>query len=401
MSNEMPQPPASELQYGTFTYGNNHFYSANRLSIRNEAPRIDLLELPKVTIGRQDYLTGLEDINTSWRVLEDSKTGKTFEIAVINDDLDASELADLEISTFSSSLLDNSGNAVEFAENAAAHPGVRRIYAASPGNGKTSYWEPVERKYTKKTGRFMDGEGRPLPTIAALARCLKNSGYVVSRLSTNSAGGAHATALMQAFPEGQVSHAYLKSRPNIVDHPHFFQWGMKVLIGDLLDDRKFQKTSRDEWRLTGEMIAEAKLMLPRLYDSSVPNLGRDIQVPGGGNHGLSKMWSDMKAFSRGSKGGQPSPAAHDTVQALRKQPDAQTTFHFPDADRLYSPGHDAALDFIMSLHQLGKTAVTRGVEALVLPGAHRDHTQYPSLRWSFENYAFARSSEPGWAPDLQ
>jgi hypothetical protein len=378
----------SVLEHGTFTFGNNDHYEANRLRIQDGEPRLDMLDVEKITIERDDYLASLDDINECWQVLEDRRSGKTFEIAVIHDDEDPSDNADVELATFSSNLLGNPGNAVEFAENAAAHPGIRRIYIATPGNGKTSYWEPAERRYTKNTGKFITEDGEPLPTIASLARCLLAAGYAVNRFSANSAGGAYATALMHALPEGQVSHAYIKSRPNLVDHPRRLLWGAAVVLGDMLDDRQFQKASRDDWRLTGEMIAEAKLRLPRLYDKTVLNPARDLAMNGPGNHGLQKMWEDMVAFSRGARGRGASPAAIDTARALEKQPEALLTYHMPDKDRLYGNHHEVGLDFIQAVQRVGHTAA--GVEVLLMPGAHRDHTQYPSLRWSFESYAFDR-----------
>lgn len=186
----------------------------------------------------------LDDINSTFTVVEDDETGQRFEMAVANRRADPSLGVVIELLTFSSSLSDNTGNAIELAENASLHPNRQRVYVASPGNGRTSYWTKQEQKYIRRTGRFTDW-GAPLPTTAALNRVPERSGLPVAALSTNSAGGAHATALMRALPEGQVTHAYIKSRPNISNHRLGLVWGLGVLVSDIVDEGRFKRASRD------------------------------------------------------------------------------------------------------------------------------------------------------------
>jgi hypothetical protein len=192
---------------------------------------------------------------------------------------------------------------------------------------------------------------------------------------------------MAELPEGQVSHAYLKSRTNLSNHPTGLGWGISVLIGDMIDDHMYKKYSDDPWKLTKDLTNEARELMPRIYakEGSAPQA---IASPSSA-HGLSKMWTDMLALGRGGwqKG---HPAAIDTAIAVTRQPDVLLTYHFPEQDRLYNNLPEDAVSFLNMVGSLGRVA-TGQVEALIMPGAHRDHTQYPALRWSAETYAFNRS----------
>lgn len=377
------------LDSETYAYGNAAEFEVTKLWFPNGHVSEESIIIPRVTPPTDyRYRRALHDINGSWTVAEDEETGQQFEMSLANTDADFSGGVDLEESTFSSSLSNNPGNAVEFAENSARHPERPRFYVASPGNGKSSYWTPAEQRYIKTTGRFTDEAGKPLPTIAALARVLRQADAPVTRISTNSAGGAYATALMSALPEGQLTHAYIKSRPNISDHPARLMWGASVLVGDILDDRRHARESRDPWRLTKDRIEAAKAALPRLYGNGEQNEAR--QVPEATKtHGLKKMYTDLLALSHGQTYGQVNPAAKDTGLALRQQPDALLTYHFPTGDRLYNSRTDIER-FMEQVRQLGGMAARHNVQALVVPGTHRDHAAYPTMRWSMETYSFAR-----------
>ncbi|HVV26225.1 MAG TPA: hypothetical protein VHC21_04315 [Candidatus Saccharimonadales bacterium] len=373
-----------------YAYGNAAEFKVTKLWFPNGQLSSTVTEISRAQpIDPDRYQEALHDINESWSVAEDEPTGQQFELALANTDADFSAGVDLEVSTFSSSLSNNPGNAVEFAENSALHPDRPRLYLASPGNGKTSYWTPAEQRHIKVTGRFTDEGGRPLPTIAALARVLEQAELPVSRISTNSAGGAYATALMSVLPEGRLSHAYIKSRPNISDHPAGLAWGATVLLGDMLDDRRHSRVSADPWRLTQDTIKAAKKELPRLYsEDSARNEAR--RVPEATKtHGLKKMYTDLLALSRGQTYGNVGPAAQDTGLALRRQPEARLTYHVPTRDRLYRERADIDR-FMEQVRQLGGVAARHSLEALIVPGSHRDHTAYPALRWSLETYAFSR-----------
>ncbi|MEK7561903.1 MAG: hypothetical protein AAB541_03515, partial [Patescibacteria group bacterium] len=337
-------------QSDIYTYGNNPPYQAERYSVGVTSPIIadgfgqlrvpgyfpikDTVLLTPPLMDEDRYHQALEDINCTWGTISDPQTGKTFEIALANLAAPADNGIDAELSTFTSSISGNPGNAVEFAENAALQPDRQRIYIASFGNGGSSYWESRERQYIRKTGRFTQSSGEALPTLEALARALKAADFIISRFSANSAGGAHATALMAALPEGQVTHAYLKSRPNISNHKLGLAWGAGILINDILDDMKYDKASKDPWKLTGKMIDEAREFLPNIYSDEAENRHKTLRQKAGSSHRIGKILTDLTAISRGGVE-EDYPAEQDTVMALWKQPGALVTYHFPAHDRLY------------------------------------------------------------------
>jgi hypothetical protein len=191
---------------------------------------------------------------------------------------------------------------------------------------------------------------------------------------------------MSALPEGIVTHAYLKS-PNIADHPQALLWGMGVLLGDIADDFKYREVSQDPWKLTHAMEEEARVVLTRIFGAESGWLQEIPQDTS--NHSVRKLLTDVRAFSRGGAT-QGAPAAVDTSYALDQQPNALVTYHFPDGDRLYNDVARDASSFLYRTYFLGKRVTAQQVEALIMPGTHRDHTQYPTLRWSVETYAFNR-----------
>ncbi|MEK7561874.1 MAG: hypothetical protein AAB541_03360 [Patescibacteria group bacterium] len=373
----------------TYTFGNNPPFEADRSSIRDGQVTSDKLAVRRPEIDKDRFLQALEDINRTWGIITDPKTGKEFEIALANLSAPLDNGLDVELSTFTSSISGNPGNAVEFAENSALHPDRQRLYIATFGNGRSSYWDAEEQKHIRETGRFMQDNGEALPTVASLERALKRADLPARRFSTNSGGGAPATALMGTLPEGQVTHAYIKSRPNISDHPLNLAWGVGIAVGDLLDDRKYKKASEDPWRLTGDLIATAKEYLPEVYSPEAQNRHQSLAQKAGSSHRAGKMLTDMTAFSRGGMA-RNYPASQDTVRALQQQPESLLTYHFPLQDRLYRSPEDIA-QFLVQIYKLSSVVVKNGqVEILTMPGRHRDHTQYPGMRWGMESYALSR-----------
>src|SRR5260370_14640669 len=382
----------------TYTFGNNVSYEATRLSLRQAGViHTDTIVIPRRQyINENDYNQAIEDINKTFRVLKDPETGQQFEIAEANLQADPTKGFDAGLSTFTSSLTNNLGNAIELALRAASQLDHRRLYIGSPGNGKTSYWSKKEQQYIRRTGRFTQEDGKALPTIAALKRVLDLGGYVITRLSTDSAGGAYVTALMRELPEGQVTHAYIKSRPNISEHGkgnlgnwQTYLWGLSILISDVLDDSRFRWASADPWKKKLEYVAKqtARQRMTRIYaPESIreQRIQEDVRT-----HGLNKMWTDMQTLSRGGAA-QSHPAAVDTAYALAKQPEALVTYHFPRNDRLYNLLPEDAEIFLREISHLGSFVTSGQIEALIMPGAHRDHTYYPSFRQSIESYAFQR-----------
>ncbi len=373
----------------TYTFGNSPEFTFEALEAG--APiKYDERTVQRVGMNWDDYDSALHDISGSFRVVTDEQTGKTFEIAVANADA-TSDTVDAEISTFNSSISNNIGNAIEFALHAASHPDRRRVYIASPGNGGSSHLEAGERKYTRQTGRFTDEHGLPMATMSALARVLRREDLMVSRFATDSAGGAYATALMPALEEGQVTHAYLKSRPGIMAHPLRLLWAARFFVGENLEGRHYVEHTQDPWTMTDERKKFARAVLASIYNEDGKGAWSNLGALKRG--GAAKIWSDMEAFSRAG-------AAADTAFAFKHQPELKLTHHLPRGDRLYGRTiRDGVENYLTqtALLAAGIAGVSLGaapseasLEALIMPGTHHDHSQYPTLRQSIETYAFSK-----------
>ena len=138
--------------------------------------------------------------------------------------------------------------------------------------------------------------------------------------------------------------------------------------------------------MTAEMVDEATERLPEIYSSE----GRARKIDADNRtHGPTKMWTDLRAYSRGGdKHGH--PAAADTVWALVRQPEAMLTFHFPDQDRLLNWVRQDVVRFMATVGYIAPDEVDR-MQTLITPGKHRDHTFYPAIRWAAETYALHRT----------
>src|SRR4051812_22144136 len=101
----------------TYTFGNNPAFEVDAMRAEHtDGLGVEIVTtqrvIDRVTINRDDYLTALDDLNHSVKNIEDPLTGKKFEIGVTNISGDG-ETVDAEISTFTSSITGNIGNAIE------------------------------------------------------------------------------------------------------------------------------------------------------------------------------------------------------------------------------------------------------------------------------------------------
>gem|GEM_PF-1892427 len=367
-----------------YTFGNRNEYPVECVRLDGDTLVNEQAMLPRISIPEEVYIQNLEAVRQNWRVLKDPKSEQQFEVATINTEHGTEQEVDVEFSTFTSSISGNPGNAVEFAQNAAAHDARARVYVASFGNGYSSYWTPGERKYIRETGRIIGKNGEVLPTMEALARTLQAAGYIATRISTNSAGGAYGTAFAHALPRDQMTHAYFKSRPNLANHPTRLLWGLGLIAADEWQKRRYARTSNDPWKLTDTMTDEARKILSNIYEVQSQLYAKPKTF------GLGKLWNDMMTFSHGPKGAVHHPAAEDTAYAIDRQPDMLTTYHMPLQDLHYSHPHSDIEKFLLATGALAHEAFISKMRFICLPGAHGDHTYYPDLRRSAEFYALNR-----------
>src|SRR5260370_2917600 len=126
------------------------------------------IEIPQ--INDEDFKTRLREIQETYGTIRDNRTGRAFEIAIVNKN-QLKNGAILMPSTMFSSLTQNIGNAIELAAHGAATPEVARVYIAFPGNGKIDNLSRQDRQYLAHMGRFTQ-DGEALDSISALARAL-------------------------------------------------------------------------------------------------------------------------------------------------------------------------------------------------------------------------------------
>jgi hypothetical protein len=207
--------------------------------------------------------------------------------------------------------------------------------------------------------------------------------FNISRISADGIGGAQATALMALLPKGQVTHVYIKGRPNIANHSNRYIWGIGSLLTTMVDRRRYDRISVDEWRSGPDLINLAKLKTQTVY-------GPDSKCDQAPEASVRANWINRKWLETMSSAvARCSPALVDTSIALCRQPEALITYHFPAEDMLYKNMPEDAFSFLGELCSSRLTRVGQ-TEALIMPGTHFDHMSYPSIRWSAEKYAFER-----------
>ncbi len=378
-------------------------FIVERLAYPKLKPEETSLRVPEVEEGL--YKENLEIINRSFRIIEDPSTGKRFEIATAGAPHDRTQTVDCESSTYRSSLSNNVGNAVEFAENASLHPERTRLYISSLGNGGSSYFDKNERRHLRETGRFThekpNGQPEALPTIQALAGALKANDLKIGRISANSAGGPLATALSLELPEDQLTHIHLKGQPNISERglirDMFF--GM-FIVENMINNPKNEKASQDPWKMSYQLKEEAETLLGNIHNVD------EKEIALTGLSYLTKLYTDTKAYSRGAasmkdimvdRGSPIGPAVFDTRNMLARHPKLKTTFHFTKQDKLYRSFKNDEFHqfgdierFLRHLRWSLHDKFAQDTEAILHDGTHADHTHYPSRRWAVENYAFKR-----------
>lgn len=337
----------------------------------------------------KDVVEKLDEVSRNLRLIEHG--GSYFEISTANNDANSGEIM-LHISTYSSSISTNPGNAWEFASHALLYPDYKHVYVASFGNGGSSPLIATdgERRYFAHTGRLTkerNGQTEPLESIKNLQRALEKNGLAATRImGTDSAGGSYATALALDMEPGQLSHAFLSERSGFVHlsklqiiRGMLYQEGVRNSatnkeltpdLGAMSDDKKeFAKTA-----LANHVSLETR---QELADHMV-------KLP----QQLWSMWVSMQALRRGpTRRG--NPAVADTNPFLARHPNAHITYGMAEEDPLYKNAEQcrqAAADF------LGKVSVQAAdVRVTLVPAmTHAYNTYMPQLYYAVEAEAFGR-----------
>lgn len=287
------------------------------------------------TLNPTDLAFALDEVSRSLKVIEHN--GSYFEIAVANGHVPGDNVM-LHISTYSSSISSNAGNAYEFAAQAVRYPDQRHLYVASFGNGSTSSLskQQGEQAYARQTGRFTwekDGRTEPLPSIVNLHAALEKSGLSVTRImGTDSAGGNYASALAVAMEEGQLSHAFFSERSGFVHLSIPGIIGGMLVKENFINARKNRALSPDPERIDERKIERAVVALSEHEDTPRREELREHKVVP--KDKVASLWTSMQALRRGPTDDS-NPLVADTNALLERQPTAKITFGLADRDPLY------------------------------------------------------------------
>lgn len=244
----------------------------------------------------------------------------------------------------------------------------------------------AELKYFAKTGRMtVEDEGITvaIPTVQSLARALAHQDLGITRISTDSFGGNVAAGLLTHLEPGQVSHAYMKGKPNVSDFslPRFV-WRMMVRE-NLINNPRTEKASEDPWKLTSEIQQHVRSVLGKIYYEDAPNFRRDASK------------KQLLAYANGLRIAQPSnrnlSPAYDIVVAKTRNPNLALTLDFPDSDLLYR-GIPDITNFMKNIvwHPGVDRQGSRLPLAIISRGTHGGHAYEPRRRIAAEHFAFNR-----------
>lgn len=337
------------------------------------------IEIPRIT--EKDYKDRLKEINETYRIIRDSRTGHAFEIAIVN----ASHVANGAIlmpSTMFSSLTQNVGNAVELAAHGAALPEVARVYVAFPGNGGSDNLSRQDRQYLARTGRFTHENGQPLDSISALVGALDDHDIPIRSISANVEAGRLGPGLLAALPMKSITSVYLNGLPGI-SHDEKFVPGM---IDEDLSGQPERRLEDDdeEYRVSDRRCEEAKAILPKIYQ--------------GVSHGTRLLSTYFRAFPNqlaytkafSSHNDLQLTVSHavfqDTLAALKRQENASITFQFGEFSKLHNL--KMCEEFGQKLAEALCTTSYQGrMQLFIYPGGLDFHTAAPSRRWAVETSA--------------
>ncbi len=343
--------------------------------------------LPELSsISEGDIAANLGQIGTNLEVIRSGES--TFEITRVVNNPSSSEYM-LHVSTYSSAISTNAGNAFELAVLAKLFPDKNIVYCASFGNGGSSPLVEQDAAYVKKTGRFTHEEGgrtQPITSIQNMLGAFASVGIdVVSLLGSDSAGGSIATALGVAMPEGAMKRGFFSARSNLVALS-----GLEIVYGMLVKEqfknaKANQAMSPDELRVTAEKVALAKRILDETrspkadavlekYRSSTPQQ-------------LGAWWTSMQGLRRGPDENGVGPLITDTNALIQHQPEAKLTYVFGERDPLYlNPGVavSSTYKFVRAL-KLSKAPLI----ARMHPGTHAMNTHFPELYLALKKSALS------------
>jgi hypothetical protein len=347
------------------------------------------IEVPR--INDEDFKTRLKEINETYRIIRDSRTGRAFEIAIVN----KSRLmngAILMPSTMFSSLTQNAGNAIELAAHGAAIPDIARVYIAFPGNGGSDNLSRQDRQHLAHTGRFTQKNGQALDSVSALVDALDDNDIPIKSISANVEGGRLGLGIMAALPTNSVTSVYFNGLPGISSSENE-TFNTAMIKEDHRDQpERMLEVDREEYRVSDLMLQKAKSDLSDVYPKIYSNVRQGIKY---GTRLLStylRALPNMRAYTKafGAYDNLHSIDSHavfqDTLAALKRQENARVTFQFSEFSMLHN--REECEVFCQKLTEvLSNTSFQGSIQLFLYAGSLDFHTAFPSRRWAAEKYA--------------
>ena len=350
------------------------------------------LVLPDTSISdfdHGDFIEKLDEINDTWRIIEDPSTGRKFETAVVNQEKLGSETA-LVTSTSFSSLTQNAGNAVELAVHGAANPGMARVYVAFPGNGGSDSLDRDERKYLSQTGRFTRSRIGQNPTydfaisaLSAMTRALDAYSLSPNMITSDVEGGRFAIGAMSALEKNTIKGIYINGLTGISSGSSY----TREMVGEDVRNRKSDDDSSvSEWGVNSELKKEAKKHIPNVYKG----LEHTSLMTRTYADAIFNQLAYRKAFQGHDELDEPATHAvlRDIIPALVKQ-NALVTIQVNRYSKMHNRNHVIKFGrkVINLLAEIPDVSREDRLQILIGEGTLDHHTKHPEQRWVAERFA--------------
>jgi hypothetical protein len=301
---------------------------------------------------------------------------RCFEVAVVNNDK-ASGNDRVFLSTYSSAITTNPGNAYELALEGALNPEQRIVYVSSPGNGGSSFLTEQEAKYFRKYGRVTrteDGVDEAIPTMQALAAALTREEIEPTQISGDSFGAVLNSGLGVALRHNRVKSMYQNVRPQLVDKSLPGMASGMLLKEMIINARKNANLKLDKWAVDERLQDLVRNRIPKVYGHR------------GNRLAVGQLATIACGLSKGPNAGDPFVA--DSAAFLRNNPEAKMTVVVAERDPLHGAHLDTErLQFIAGvLAKHGELPPS----VVILPGlSHAYYTYLPGLADALKKSALA------------
>lgn len=344
---------------------------------------------PAPHVSRKQFHTLAAELNESWGIHRDARTGQHFDIGVLNADK-AHKGTVLVMMTSNGGFLINAGNSAEELAAAAASD-VRRVIVNDFGVGGTDMFPLDELLYYAVTGRRTVGTGTPdhkygsLESYQALYRVLNDRDLMPTHLTGNGEAASGVFGVAAALDENSLKGIFLNN-PHGLKHDGKYNTPMVAI--DTLDRFTARFGENDPWAITPELKAETELLLPKIYegDNNSWIQGSHIRWP------LNMAVHSLARIGRGRKNPR-NPLRHAMIQdalATLDRHEVGISIHINTESKLNDI--ESAIEcgrMIMNLIRVKDRSDIRQVNLQFSAGGHDRHTAKPHERWSDEWRAFA------------